>query len=105
MLSLPTIRPLINKLWQTILCIKCNESHEPAHCRKTTREGDPQCCNCNMFHAANRKKCIYYLNYKDKISIFKKTPTPRTFNSDYSYLGFMQSISRKFYKLKPKKLP
>ena len=43
-------------------CIKCIENHEPGHCRRTTREGEPQCCNCKMFHAANSKSCIYYLN-------------------------------------------
>ena len=62
-------------------CVKCIESHEPGNCSRKSREGSPQCCNCKQFHAANSKKCEYFLNYKQKIINFKKTPQPKVFKS------------------------
>lgn len=62
-------------------CIKCISIHEPGQCERKTREGSPQCCNCKLFHSANSKICTFYIDYKEKISKFKKAPIQRTFKS------------------------
>lgn len=41
-------------------CVKCIENHEPGQCKRKTREGNPQCCNCKLDHAANSKLCTFF---------------------------------------------
>jgi hypothetical protein len=63
-------------------CVKCVDTHLPGQCKKTTRDTDPKCVNCNQNHAANSKVCPAYTEYVRKISSLKKnTPHPRKFNS------------------------
>lgn len=63
-------------------CVKCLESHERGNCKRTTKEGNPQCVNCQQQHAANSKSCEYYIKYKEKISKkIKPLITQRTFTS------------------------
>ena len=62
-------------------CVKCIETHEPGNCSRKTREGSPQCCNCNLFHAANSKKCDHFISYKQRIGNYKKPSQPKVFKS------------------------
>lgn len=51
-----------------VRCVKCDEKHEPGACARTTREGDPKCCNCKGNHAANYRQCQFHTDYQLKIS-------------------------------------
>lgn len=62
-------------------CVKCTKSHAKGDCARTSKEGNPECVNCNKDHAANSKLCEFYLKYKEKISKFKKSEKPREFTT------------------------
>jgi hypothetical protein len=51
-----------------VRCVKCDEKHEPGACARTTREGDPKCCNCKGNHAASYRQCQFHTDYQLKIS-------------------------------------
>lgn len=53
-------------------CVKCAESHDPGACLRTSREGDPKCCNCNGSHSSNHRGCPVYLKHIEKRRIVQK---------------------------------
>jgi hypothetical protein len=48
-------------------CVKCDISHPKGACTRTSREGDPKCCNCGGNHSANHRKCPVYIQHLEKI--------------------------------------
>lgn len=48
-------------------CVKCTESHAQGNCKRTTRDGEPQCVNCGKNHAASHRKCQAFISYINKI--------------------------------------
>ena len=55
-------------------CVKCNEAHEKGSCPRTTRDGDPTCCNCGGPHASNHRGCPAYKQHLEKIKARSKKP-------------------------------
>jgi hypothetical protein len=75
-------------------CVKCAESHEPGACLRTSREGDPKCCNCNGAHTSNHRGCPIYLKHIEKRKIVQKKninvpvrPVDFTSSSQFPSLG------------------
>jgi hypothetical protein len=48
-------------------CVKCSESHDIGSCPRTTREGDPKCCNCGGPHSSNHRGCPSYKQHLEKL--------------------------------------
>ena len=53
-------------------CIKCTDDHPIGHCSRTSREGNPKCCNCRGDHAANHRGCDAYKAFERKVDSQKK---------------------------------
>ena len=47
--------------------MKCSTNHEQGECLRTSREGDPSCCNCGGNHPANFRGCPAYLQHIEKM--------------------------------------
>ena len=56
-------------------CVKCSESHEKGACQRTSREGDPKCCNCGGPHSSNHRGCPSYKQHIEKKARSRK-PLP-----------------------------
>lgn len=52
-------------------CVKCTETHDPNNCKRTTRDGNPKCINCNGDHAASYRMCPSFISYAERIKISK----------------------------------
>jgi hypothetical protein len=48
-------------------CVKCTEVHAPNQCKRTTRDGNAKCINCNGDHAANHRLCPTFISYSKRI--------------------------------------
>lgn len=57
-------------------CVKCSESHEKGACSRTSREGDPKCCNCGGPHSSNHRNCPAYQKHMEMIKTRSKRPSP-----------------------------
>ena len=55
-------------------CVKCSESHELGSCSRTSRIGDPTCCNCGGPHASNHRGCPVYKEHLEKVKARTKKP-------------------------------
>lgn len=80
-------------------CVKCNESHEKGSCARTTREGDPTCCNCGGAHASNHRGCPTYKQHlesikarskKSTIAVIKQNLVPLSSSSHFPQLETQQ---------------
>lgn len=56
-------------------CVKCSDSHAKGECPRTTRVGDPTCCNCGGPHASNHRGCPAYKQHLEKIKSRAKKPS------------------------------
>lgn len=81
-------------------CVKCNESHEKGACSRTTREGDPTCCNCGGAHASNHRGCPAYKKHlelikarskKPSVAAIKQNPVPLSSSVHFPQLVTQQS--------------
>lgn len=53
-------------------CVKCSGSHERGSCPRTTREGEPTCCNCGGPHSSNHRGCPTYKEHLEKLKARSK---------------------------------
>lgn len=57
-------------------CVKCSVSHDKGSCPRTSREGDPTCCNCGGAHSSNHRGCPTYKQHLEKLKArSKRQPT------------------------------
>ena len=57
-------------------CVKCSNSHDPGACPRTSRDGDPKCCNCGGPHTSNHRGCPSYIEHMEKLRTrSKKKPS------------------------------
>jgi len=56
-------------------CVKCSETHEIGSCPRTSREGDPSCCNCGGPHTSNHRGCPAYKKHLEKLNTHSKKPS------------------------------
>ena len=82
-------------------CVKCSESHAKGSCPRTTRIGDPTCCNCGGPHSANHRGCPAYKAHLEKIkarvkkpqTVIHQVPVPLSSSSHFPRLNTQQSPS------------
>lgn len=65
-----------NNCGYTPRCVKCSQSHETGSCSRTSREGDPTCCNCGGPHSSNHRGCPVYKQHMETIKARSKRPSP-----------------------------
>ena len=75
-------------------CVKCNEAHDKGACPRTTREGDPTCCNCGGPHASNHRGCPVYKQHLEKIKARSKKPSTTVLQRDPVPLDSMSHFPR-----------
>lgn len=67
----------------TSRCVKCELPHPRGQCTRTTREGNPKCCNCGGDHAANHRGCSVYQKIIERKTLRSNKPvnlpTPEQF--------------------------
>jgi hypothetical protein len=83
-------------------CVKCSESHAVGSCPRTTRDGDPSCCNCGGAHSSNHRGCPMYKKHLEKIQARSKKqsaansrrdPAPLFSSSDFPQLSSHKSTA------------
>jgi hypothetical protein len=47
-------------------CVKCTDSHAKGECSRNSRDGEPECCNCNGNHSANHRGCPVFKQYCER---------------------------------------
>lgn len=57
-------------------CVKCTEVHAIGQCKRTSREGNAKCINCNGDHAASYRLCPSFITYSKRIQN-SKTKVPK----------------------------
>lgn len=53
-------------------CVKCCESHVKGECPRTSRVGDPKCCNCGGNHTAIHRGCPVFRKHIEALEARKK---------------------------------
>lgn len=57
-------------------CVKCAANHPKGDCPRTSREGDPVCCNCNGNHSSNHRGCPAFKQYTERINSHRRVHKP-----------------------------
>lgn len=77
-------------------CVKCSGTHEKGSCPRTSREGDPSCCNCGGSHSSNHRGCPTYKQHLEKIkvrsnrqspAVIYRSPANENYDSQFPQLG------------------
>jgi hypothetical protein len=81
-------------------CVKCSETHDKGSCPRTSREGDPTCCNCGGPHTSSHRGCPAYKKHLEKlqarskkpaaVAIVHRSPAPINSSTHFPHLGTQQ---------------
>lgn len=80
-------------------CVKCSETHDKGSCPRTSREGDPTCCNCGGSHTSNHRGCPAYKKHLEKLkarsnksaTVAHRSPAPLNSTSHFPHLVAQQA--------------